>query len=123
MRLPLDWSCPRDGLDLPSRILITGVVGERTIYSATELEGLAVVDCIDHFTPYMSVTHFLLEHRAISFLNSARLSNGRLAWWSLNLQPYSFDIKYRCGRDNVKTNALSHLFEGDDMPLVDGLHP
>ena len=58
MRLPLDWSCPRDGLDLPSRILITGVVGERTIYSATELDGLAVVDCIDHFTPYMSVTTF-----------------------------------------------------------------
>ena len=70
----------------------------------------------------MSVTHFLLERRTLSFFTSARHSNGRLAWSSLNLQPYSFDIKYRCGRDNVKTNALSCQFEGDNMTLVDVDH-
>ena len=46
----------------------------RERYSATELEGLAVVDSVDHFSVYLIGTEFTIEtdHKALEFLNTAK---------------------------------------------------
>ena len=66
-----------------------------TRYSATELEGLAVVAAVTHFDAYLITHPFTIEtdHRALQFLNTANHSNGRIARWALRLQPYTFNIK------------------------------
>ena len=81
-------------------------------YSATELEGLAVVAAVSHFDAYLVTHPFSVEtdHRALTFLNTAKHSNGRLARWAMKLQPYTFKIRYRPGLQNENADALSRLF-------------
>ena len=88
-------------------------------YSASELEGLAVVSAVLHFDAYLITHPFLIEtdHRALIFLNSTKQVNGRLARWAMKLQPFSFDIRYRPGSVNSNADALSRLVEeGPDTP-------
>ena len=89
-------------------------------YGATELEGLAVVAAVNHFDTYL-VTHLFnieTDYRALMFLNSAKHNNGRLARWAIQLQPYTFHIHYRPGRENDNADVLSRMYEEEeDLPL------
>ena len=82
-------------------------------YSATELEGLAVIAAVQHFDVYLVTHPFVVEtdHRALVFLNSSRHANGRLARWALALQPYTFSLRYREGIKNANADAFSRSFE------------
>ena len=88
-------------------------------YSASELEGLAVVAAVHHFQPYLISHPFIIEtdHRALVFLGTAQHQNGRLARWAMKLQPYTFTIRYRPGALNSNADVLSRLFEEEmDSP-------
>ena len=65
-------------------------------YSATDLEGLAVVDSVHHFEVYLSGRKFVIDtdHRALTFLQSAKQLSGRLYRWALLLQGFDFNIQY-----------------------------
>ena len=41
------------------------------------------------------------DHKALSFLISARTLTGHLVWWALLLQEFDFTIKYRPGSNNA----------------------
>ena len=86
-------------------------------YSATELEGLAVMAAVQHFDVYLVTHPFVVEtdHRALVFLNSTRHANGRLARWALALQPYTFTLRYRAGCQNNNADALSRCFEEEAL--------
>ena len=88
-------------------------------YSATELEGLAVVASIQHFSVYLYGVHFVVvtDHRALSFLSSSKLQPGRLARWALLLQEYNFSVKYRPGSQNGNADALSRLCQTENHDL------
>ena len=58
-----------------------------------------------------------MDHRALMFLNSARHTNGRLARWAIQLQPYSFKIRYKSGSENVNADVLSRMCGEEDLPL------
>ena len=90
-------------------------------YSASELECLAVVDAVNHFGCYLIPQSFVVEtdHKALTYLMSANHHNGRLARWALLLQPYTFTIRYRAGKENVNADVLSRLWEGDDVDALD----
>ena len=85
-------------------------------YSASELEGLAVVTSILKFDAYLLTHSFILEtdHRALLFLNSANQCNGRLARWAMKLQPFSFTIRYRPGKQHVNADTLSRFFQEEE---------
>ena len=108
-------SVVRNGAELPVAFWSKKLLPRERNYSASELEGLAVVAAVHHFHPYLITHPFTLEtdHRALVFLDSAQHRNGRLARWALKLQPYAFTIRYRKGSLNANADALSRLFEED----------
>ena len=112
-------SVSREGVELPVAFFSRKLQPRERRYSATELEGLAVVAAVSHFDTYLVTHPFTVEtdHRALIFLNSARHSNGRLARWVLRLQPYSFSLRYRPGLLNANADAMSRLV-GDGDPLL-----
>ena len=80
-------------------------------YSASELEGLAVVSSVQHFDAYL-LTHpstLVTDHRALIFLNTSSFKNGRLARWALLLQQFSFSVQYKKGALHLNADALSRL--------------
>ena len=80
-------------------------------FSAGELEGLAVVEAVMHFEVYLITHPFTIEtdHQALTFVNTARHQNGKLARWAIKLQPFSFTVRYRLGALNGNADALSRL--------------
>ena len=113
----------RDGAEIPVAFYSRHLLPAETRYSATELEGLAVVAAVEHFSYYLVCRSFKIQtdHRALSFLNTTKHLNGRLAGWALRLQHYSFNIVYRPRKDNANADALSHQ-AWKDQPH-DGLWP
>ena len=113
-------SVVRQDVELPVAYYSRKLKDREQRYSATELEGLAVVAAVQHFDVYVVARPFVIEtdHRALVFLNTTRHSNGRLARWALALQPYSFSLRYRAGPQNLNADALSRCFE-DVEPSLD----
>ena len=115
-------SVVRGGQELPVAYFSRKLKPREVKYSATELEGLAVVNAVQHFDVYL-VTHpfvVVTDHRALVFLNSTRHANGRLARWALTLQPYSFTLQYRAGHLNLNADALSRCYEEEPLGRPDG---
>ena len=124
------WSVRRDNEEKPVVFYSRKLQPREQRYSATELEGLAVVDSVDHFSVYLIRTEFTIEtgHKALEFLNSAKRVTGRLARWALHLQPFSYKIKYHPGSKNGNADGLSrqawNLPEARDLPNSrDGFWP
>ena len=72
-------------------------------------QGLAVVAAVNNFDAYLVTHPFSIEtdHRALMFLNSAKHNNGRLARWAIQLQPYTFHIRYRLGKENDNADGCT----------------
>ena len=101
----------RGGLEHPVAYYSRKLQPRERNYSASELEGLAVIASIKHFDAYLLTHKFTLEsdHRALSFLNNCKNNNGRLARWALLLQQFAFDIRYKKGSLHTNADALSRL--------------
>ena len=119
-------SVKRDSGEKPVAFFSRKLLSREQKYSATELERLAVVDAITHFGIYLISSPFTVEmdHRAMSFLNTCKLTNGRLARWAMKLESYTFDIKYRPGSSNKNADGLSRQAwsSPEQVPTSDGLH-
>ena len=50
-----------------------------------------------------------MDHEALKWLMSTKDLTGRLARWSLKLQEYAFEIRYRRGKANGNADALTRL--------------
>ena len=80
---------------------------------------------MQHFGHYLIGHHFRIEtdHRALQFLQSARL-NGKLSRWALLLQFYDYEIYYGPGRSISNADGLSRQSweKPKDVKHDDGLH-
>ena len=83
--------------------------GAETRYSATELEALALVDTILHFSYYLYGHEFCAytDHHALLSLKKSERLNGRLKRLALKLQPWRVKIEYLPGKENQLADALS----------------
>ena len=80
-------------------------------WAITELEGLAMIEGIRQYHVYLTVRPFTIitDHAALQFIQDYKLTSGRLSRWSLFLQQYRFNIKYKKGSLNKNADSLSRI--------------
>lgn len=78
-------------------------------YSTTERECLAVIWAVEKLRHYLEGVHFqvITDHHSLLWLHRLKDPQGRLARWSLRLQPYNFELIHRKGKDHVVPDLLS----------------
>ena len=78
-------------------------------YSATEQEGLAVVNACMHFMAYLLGYPFTVvtDHKALSFLELKDPHSHRLTRWIDILRQFTFSIEYRPSKENSNADPLS----------------
>ena len=86
-------------------------------YSQTEREALAILWACEHFHLYLYGSHFtvITDHTPLEliFNNPKATPPARLERWRLRLQPYSYIIKYKAGKDNPADYMSRHPIEGN----------
>lgn len=97
-------------------------------YNTTEEELLSVINSLRQWRVFILGRQLTIinDHKALSFIQSCRLLNGRLARWAMFLQDYDFEWQHCKGSENVVADALSRFpikGKGDkDIPEVVELH-
>ena len=102
-----------DGLEHPVAYASRKLQPRETKYSTIEKECLAIVWSLKLFHVYLYGQAFSIEtdHQPLSWLQKMKDSNARLTRWSLLIQPYRFELKYRKGVDNKNADGLSRSRE------------
>ena len=102
-----------DGVDRPVSFFSKKFSRSQRNYSTIEKEALSMIMALEHFSVYVSGTHFPLkvytDHNPLTFLHKMQNKNQRLTRWSLLLQEYNLDIHHIAGRDNIIADALSRV--------------
>ncbi len=108
-------SVERDGELLPVAFFSRQLRGAQYRYSAQELECLAAVEAVKHFSYYLYGRYFrlLTDHKGLESLRSGKQLNRRVYGWSLMLSEFDFTVMYRCGRDNIVADELSRCHAGN----------
>ena len=80
-------------------------------YAAVE-ECLAVKLRIHAFRLHLLGRKFVVvtDHRSLEWLQRMKGDNLRLTRWSLNLQPYQFEVQYRPGKTNSNADGLLKMW-------------
>ena len=78
-------------------------------YPVRELEGLAIIEGIKSYHPYLANSHFTVvtDHMVLKYLMNVKADTGRIARWALALQGYDFTVVHRKGLVNRNADALS----------------
>ena len=93
--------------------------GAEQRYSATELEALALVDTVKHFSYYLYGNHFRVftDHKPLCQLLTSDRLNPRLHQVTMKLQHWLLTIEYLPGKENRFADALSR----EERPRVASL--
>ncbi|UYV65175.1 K02A2.6-like [Cordylochernes scorpioides] len=78
-------------------------------YTISELECLAIVECVDKFRVYLLGTKFVIysDHHALQWLKTIKDPTGRLFRWSLRLSAHDYEVKYLKGSRQYEADLLS----------------
>lgn len=78
-----------------------------------EKEAYAIVESIHHWRHFLQYKNFTLltDQEAVSYIfkrdGKGKTRNDKLLRWRLELSTYTYDVKYRPGKDNIGADALS----------------
>ena len=75
---------------------------------------------IQYFRSYLFGKTFLVitDHQCLKYLQSFKNPNSRIVRWLLALQDFSFEIVYRCGKENAVADALSRLENTENAQVL-----
>ena len=99
----------RDDVWVPCAYYSRQLLPREQRYAATELEALAMLTAIEHFSYYLLCTDFVVysDHKALLHLFSSPVLNNRLWRWQLRLSDYNFTVIHVAGKMNCIADALS----------------
>ena len=102
-----------DGIDRPIAFYSRKLLPREQRYSTIEKECLAIKIATHAFRVYLLGRPFVIQtdHRALEWLHRLKDNNARLTRWSLALQPYQYEVRYRTGTANGNADALSRAYE------------
>jgi hypothetical protein len=82
------------------------------LYCASEKECACIVYALSKLGCYIQGSEFVIEtdHSPLTWLSNVTSRNPRLLRWSLTLQPYACQIRYKRGRTHNNADALSRFF-------------
>lgn len=85
-------------------------------YRITDIEGLAVIYCVQKLRNYLLGKHFeiIVDHCALCVLNKRMPNSPRLKRWAIILAEFDFEIKYTKGGLHQDVDCLSRA------PIDDG---
>ncbi|XP_058828315.1 uncharacterized protein K02A2.6-like [Topomyia yanbarensis] len=98
-------------------------------YAQNQREALGAVWGVEHFSYFLLGRHFLLrtDAQGVSFILNRSRENSKRALtradgWALRLSPYSYDVEYIRGRDNI-ADPSSRLYIANDEPFDETFTP
>ena len=93
----------------PIRYLSRKLKPRTTKYALVEPECLAIVWAIGKLGQYLYGKEFILEtdHKALTWMNQAKMTNSRVLRWALCMQPFRYVCRSIRGVDNVGADLLS----------------
>ena len=85
-------------------------------WSITELE--AFVEAVREYNYFLACQKFVVysDHISLTWLKDIKHKNGRLFRWSLLLQSFDMEIKYKPGKSNANADMLSRIEYADTPP-------
>lgn len=96
-------------------------------YTITELECLAIVESLKHWHHYVDGKKIIIhsDHSGLQWLRKTKLTNARLARWSIEISQYDYEIVYERGKANIEADRLSRnpipttaAYLLDDDPVI-----
>ena len=94
---------------------------EELRWHITDKEGLALVEAVRQFRPYLANMPFTVytDNVSVKWLKQIKNCQGRLGRWSLLLQGYNFEVIHKSSRSNANADGLSRRSyptkEAEDM--------
>lgn len=100
------------GSDLPVAYSSRTLNRSELNYSTTELECLAIIFGVKTFRPYLYGRKFIIltDHRPLSWLFNLKDPLSKLARWRIELEQYTYEIRYKPGVQNANVDALSRMY-------------
>ena len=91
-------------------------------YTVTELECSAIVFAIKQFKVYLHGHHFTIvtDHWSLQWLASMKEKNAKLTRWSLMLQDFDYNVKYRPGSIHIPDSLSRHPVDIVPSSFPDG---
>ena len=86
-------------------------------YSTSEKELLGIVMAIEHWSSFLYGKKFMVysDHKPLAWLLNKKNPHPRLERWVLRLSIYEFEIRYKPGHENIVADALSRLFDENEI--------
>lgn len=101
----------KPGEERPVLYLSRKMLPREQRYSTIEKECLAIKWALESLRYYLLGREFDLDtdHRALTWIQTMKDHNARVTRWYLALQPYSFHIRHKSGKQNLLADYLSRL--------------
>lgn len=105
-----------DSKDLPIAYASRALNPSERNYPTIKKELLAIIWAIRKFRPYLYGRQFTIvtDHKPLTYLRSMKNASSILLRWSLELEEYTFSIKYCPGKFMKNADALSRIIQDDD---------
>ena len=112
-----------DGVLHPVAYWSRGLSDAERRYSATELECTALHNAVLHWKSYLNngiPFTVVTDHYALVYMvtKTGGDAHQRLARLCMDLQGFTFSVKHRSGDKNLLADAVSRLFQVNDIPPV-----
>lgn len=103
-----------DGIDHPICYFSKKFLKHQVNYSTIEKEALALLLALQHFEVYLGSTVapvvVYTDHNPLVFFSRMKNANQRIMRWSLYLQGFLLEIKYKRGCENILADTLSRVY-------------